>query len=211
MIKVAIVEDHAILRKSLALLIKLLPGLEMTMEAGDGYGFIENLRKQTLPDIVLMDISMPNMDGMQTTLWLKQNHPSVKVIALSMLTNELILMRMIRNGARGYLVKDIEPEELQKAVNQVYWDGYYYNELFTPGYQALKKTGGMDIGKMLNEQELVFLKWACTELSLKQIAAKMDVSPRTVDGYRDALFRKLQVSSRIGIVLYALNHQIVIL
>ena len=94
MIKVAIVEDHAILRKSLALLIKLLPGLEMTMEAGDGYGFIENLRKQTLPDIVLMDISMPNMDGMQTTLWLKQNHPSVKVIALSMLTNELILMRI---------------------------------------------------------------------------------------------------------------------
>jgi DNA-binding NarL/FixJ family response regulator len=211
MIKVAIVEDHGILRKTLALLIKLLPGLEMSMEAGDGCGFIKNLTKHTLPDIVLMDISMPNMDGVQTTLWLKQNHPSVKVIALSMLTNELVLMRMIRNGARGYLLKDIEPEELHKAVNQVYRNGYYYNELFTPGYHATKKTGGLDIGKMLNEQELIFLRWACTELSLKQIAAKMGVSPRTVDGYRDALFRKLQVSSRIGIVLYALNHQIVIL
>ena len=209
MIKLAIVEDHTILRKSLTLLVKLLPGLEMTMEAGDGCGFIKNLKKHALPDIVLMDISMPNMDGMQTTLWLKQNYPTVKVIALSMITNELILMRMIRNGARGYLVKDIEPDELQKAINQVYLHGYYYNELFKPGYQALKKPGNIGMLKMLNEQELVFLKWACTELNLKQIAAKMGVSPRTVDGYRDALFRKLQVSSRIGIVLYALNQRIV--
>jgi DNA-binding NarL/FixJ family response regulator len=209
MIKLALVDDHAILRKSLAIVINLLHGFETIFQASNGQDFINQLCKKPLPDIVLMDITMPVMDGVETTRWLKQHHPGIKVIVLSMLKNELVLIRMLRNGARGYLLKDADPEELHKALWQVYEKGYYHNELFTPLMQVQTDLEKEPTGIMLNEKELSFLRWACTEKSHKQIAAEMCVSPRTIDGYRDTLFRKLSVVSRVGLVMYALRNEIV--
>ena len=211
MIRIALVDDHVMLRKSLAVLIQLFPDLEIVLQANNGAEFIEQLPNHPLPDIVLMDVNMPVMNGVETTRWLHKQYPQIKVMALSMLKNELVLIRMLKNGARGYLLKDAEPEELNMAIQQVQEKGFYFSELVKPGLKICTNGQSLQPDQMLNEQELIFLQWTCTEKSHKQIAAEMCVSPRTVDGYRDSLFRKLNVTSRVGMVMYALKHEIVLL
>lgn len=208
MIKVALVDDHVILRKSLAVLIQMFKDFDITLQANNGRDFIDQLQPDSLPDIVLLDITMPVMDGVETAHWLKQNYPQVKVLALSMIKNDYIIIRMLKNGARGYILKDCEPVELKEALHQTYKKGYYYNELITPKIKN-KELYGEFPKIMLTEQELIFLRWACTEKSYKQIADEMYVSPRTVDGYRDSLFRKLDITSRVGIAIYAIKSGIV--
>lgn len=212
MIKVALVDDHVILRKSLAVLIGMLQDFKVVIEAGNGKEFIDQLNEQQLPDLVLMDITMPIMDGVETTKWLKQHYPTVKVIALSMIKNDLVVIRMLKNGARGYILKDCEPEELREAMREVHEKGYFYNEMVTPKM----KGKGLDkqepaVKVMINEGELNFLRWACTEKTYKEIADEMAVSARTIDGYRDALFQKLNVSTRVGLAIYAIRNELVIL
>ena len=209
MIKVALVDDHVIFRKSLAILIGMLEGFEIVSEAGNGKEFIDQLDKNKLPDIVLMDITMPVMDGVETTKWLKQNKYKIKVIALSMIKNELVIIRMLKNGARGYILKDCEPEELQTALLDVYHKGYYFNEFVTPQLQTESEDEKAVSKQMVNERELEFLRLVCSEKSYKEIADDMGASPRTIDGYRDALFRKLNVCTRVGLVLYALKNDLV--
>ena len=169
---------------------------------------INELKTKPIPDIVLLDITMPVMDGVETAWWLKQHHPDVKVLALSMIKNDFIIIRMLKNGARGYILKDCEPGELKAALHQVHEKGYYYNELIQPKMRS--KDGQEEEPRiMLSEPELTFLRWACTEKSHKQIAEEMRLSPRTVDGYRDALFKKLNVNTRVGIALYAIKNGLV--
>ncbi len=212
MIKVALVDDHVILRKSLSVLIGMLQDFDVMMEAGNGKELIEQLKDDHLPDIVLMDITMPVMDGVETTKWLKQNYPSIKVIALSMIKNDLIVIRMLKNGARGYILKDCEPEELREAMREVYEKGYFYNELVTPKMKGKSLEKEEPVSKvMINEGELIFLRWACTEKTYKEIADEMGVSARTVDGYRDALFQKLEVTTRVGLAIYAIRNELVTL
>ncbi len=210
MIKIALIDDHVILRKSLAALLGIMPPFKVIFQAGNGRELIDYLQINSHPDIVLADIAMPIMDGAETTRWLKDHHPAIKVIGLSMHSHEAVVTRMIKNGARAYLLKDSEPDELSIALQEVYTTGYYYNQ-----WHKLANAQNIFTNKypkhLLNEQELLFLRCSCTEKSLKEIAAEMCVSPRTVDGYRDALFRKLEVSSRVGIVMYALKNEIVIL
>jgi len=201
-----LVDDHVILRKSLRVLIDMLEDFEIVLEAGNGDEFIQQLNKENMPEIVLMDISMPFKDGVETTWWLKQSHPMVKVLALTMIKNDFIIIRMLRNGARGYILKDCEPAELRAALHQVKEKGYYYNELITPQLKSSSQKGEQ---LMFTEQEINFLRWSCTEKNHKQIAEEMNLSPRTVDGYRDSLFKKLNVNTRVGIALYAIKHGLV--
>lgn len=211
MIKIALVDDHVLLRNSLGILIGMLQDFEIILQADNGQDFINQLQTNLLPDIVLLDITMPIMDGVETAKWLKQNHPQVKVLALSMIKNDLVVIRMLKNGARGYILKDCEPAELKTALLQVYEKGYYYNELITPKMKA-NDDQGIDVDackSILNEQELIFLRWACSEKTHKEIAEEMKLSPRTIDGYRDSLFKKLNVSSRVGIAIFAMKTGIV--
>jgi two-component system invasion response regulator UvrY len=210
-IKIALVDDHAILRKSLSVLIGMLKYFEVIMEAGNGRELIDNLSENNLPDIVLMDITMPVMDGVTATKILKQEYPKIKVVALSMIKNDLVIIRMLKNGARGYILKDSEPEELQKALLDVYYRGYYYNEIFDPNWKNILDQNSKLAEVMINENELTFLKLCCTEKSYKEIADDMGVSPRTVDGYRDALFKKLNVMTRVGLVIYTIKNELVTL
>ncbi len=208
MIKIALVDDHVVLRKSLAVLISMFQGFDIILQADNGRHLIDQLETNPIPDIVLLDITMPVMDGVETALWLKQNYPKVKVLALSMIKNDFIIIRMLKNGARGYILKDCEPAELRDALHQVYQKGYYYNELITIKIMNNELYG--EFPKLvLTEQELNFLRWACTEKSHKEIAVEMSVSPRTIDGYRDSMFKKLNVSSRVGIAIYAIKSGIV--
>ncbi len=212
MIKIALVDDHVVLRKSLAVLINMLQDFKVIIEAGNGEEFIEQLKEKGLPDIALLDITMPVMDGVETARWIKQHHPQIKVVALSMIKNDLVVIRMLKNGARGYILKDCEPEELRDALHQVYEKGYYYNELLTSRMKANDKFISEEgLRSMMNEKELTFLRWTCTDKTYKEIADEMDVSVRTVDGYRDALFQKLNVTTRVGLAIYAIRNGIVVL
>lgn len=211
---VAVVDDHVLLRNGLANLIRGLDSYAVLFEADNGKDFIEQLKPLYLPDIVLMDINMPEMDGYETALWLKRNYPGIKVLALSMYDNENAVIRMMKNGARGYILKDIDPVEFRRALDSLLSKGYYYSELITGKLiHSVNNVDGSEQSMhsltLLNDRELVFLKLACTEMTYKEIAEKMFLSARTIDGYRDALFEKLNVKSRVGLVTYAIRNGIV--
>lgn len=208
MIKIAVIDDHIVLRSSLAALIMKDTGFEVVMQASNGYDFIKQVRSRrvAIPDIVLLDITMPKMGGMETAQWLKANYPDTRIIVLSMLHNDCMIIRMLANGVRAYLSKACEPGQLYDAIRSVYKHGYYYNEFITSGRS--KKSIAARLPQ-LSPQELVFIRWVCTEKTYKEIAAEMHVRPRTVDNYRDALFEKLNVNSRVGIAMYAIRNQIV--
>ena len=211
MAKLVLVDDHVLLRNGLAGLVKNL-GHEVLFEASNGKELIEKLTPDSLPQIVLMDINMPEMDGYESSYWLKANYPKIKVLALSMYDNENAIIRMLKNGTKGYILKDSDPAELQEALEALMNKGFYYSELVSGklvnAINSMNTDGAINVAK-LNEREISFLKWTCTELNYKDIAEKMFISPRTVDGYRDSLFDKLKVKSRIGLVIYAIRNGIV--
>lgn len=210
-IKLAIADDHKLLRKAL---VQMLQGLNyrIVTEGDNGKELIEKLAGRKV-DVVLMDISMPIMDGFETTRWFQKHQPETKVIALSMDSDEGTIIRMIRAGAKGYLLKDTDPKELQRAIDEVLDKGIYYSDLIAgPLVQTLNNPSGKTINSAdaLSDRELLFLKHVCSELNYKEIAELMSVSARTVDGYRDELFHRLNVRTRIGLVLYAIKHEIFI-
>lgn len=213
MATIVLVDDHVLLRNGLAELVKSL-GHNVLFEADNGKDFIGKLDTKQLPDIVLLDINMPEMDGYETAQWIKTNHPDIKVLALSMYDNETSIIRMLKCGARGYILKDSEPAELKAAIHALMDKGFYYSDLVSGKLMhAINKMeddgGGLKSLVPLNDREADFLKYSCTELTYKEIADKMFVSPRTIDGYRDALFEKLHVKTRVGLVMYAIKNGIV--
>ena len=210
---IVLVDDHSLLRVGLASMVES-QGNTVLFEAHDGKEFQEKLNKDNLPDIVLMDINMPEMDGFETTKWLKVHYPEVHVLALSMYDNENSIIRMLKCGAKGYILKDSEPAELKSAIEALMTKGYYYSDRVSGKLiHAINKIEdeGHDVHTVnnLNERETDFLKYACTELTYKEIADKMFVSPRTIDGYRDVLFEKLHVKTRVGLVMFAIKNGIV--
>ena len=211
---IVIIDDHAMFRKGLMKLINLFPSYSVLFDASNGKDFIAQLNPKHLPDIVLMDITMPEMDGYATAEWLHNNYPDIKILALSTMDSEAAIIKMIKSGAKGYVLKDAEPDELKLAFDEVMSQGYFYNELITR--KVLKGVGKlvdtknpMSIFVKLTEREIEFLKYACTEMAYKEIADKMFVSVRTVEGYRDALCEKLDLKSRVGLAMYAIKNQIV--
>jgi len=213
MASIALADDHVLLRNGLASLIKNF-GHQVLFEANNGEDVIRLVQEGRKPDLILMDINMPVKDGYETSSWLRENHPDIKVLALSMLDDENAIIRMIKNGARGYLLKESEPGELRDAINAVLQKGFYYSEMVTG--RLVHSISGVDEESqnsqqvmLLTEREIEFLKLACTEMTYKEIAAKMFLSPRTIDGYRDALFLKLDIKTRTGLVIYAIKNGIV--
>ena len=210
---IALADDHVLLRKGLADLVSN-QGYTVLFQADNGEEFLEKLKTNADPDVVLLDINMPKKDGYDTALWLKRNKPDIKVLALSMYDDENAIIRMLKNGARGYILKDAEPADLKAAIESVLAKGFHYSEMVTgklihtintmdEGDNDIKSTLG------LNEKEMTFLKLAATELTYKEIAEQMHLSPRTIDGYRDELFEKLNIKSRVGLVLFAIKNGIV--
>jgi two-component system invasion response regulator UvrY len=210
---VVLVDDHILLRNGLASLINSFGDYAVLFEAKNGKEFINTLKRDQLPAVVLMDINMPEMDGYETTLWLKNNYPEVAVLALSMYDNESGVIRMFKAGAKGYILKDCDPSELKDALYSVITKGFYYSELVTGTFIRSVNEESSKAKNLahLKDQEITFIKWVCTELTYKEIADKMFLSPRTIDGYRDDLFQKLNVKTRVGLVMYAIKNGIVTL
>jgi len=213
MANIALVDDHALLRNGLASLVKNL-GHTVLIEAHNGKDFISKLSTGLLPDLVLMDINMPEMDGYETTQWLKINHPQIMVMALSMYDTEGAILRMMKCGAKGYILKDSDPAELKEALESLFTRGYYYSDLVNDkivGVLNNLEGNSPEIKSLvqLSEKETEFLKYICTELPYKEIADKMHMSPRTVENYRDILFERLNVRSRIGLAMFAVRNGLV--
>src|SRR6478672_11224507 len=129
MTSVALVDDHELLRTGLAAIINSFEGFKVVMEANNGKQFIEKVKAKASPDIVLLDITMPGMDGYETSNWIKNNMPQTKVLVLSMLENDTAIIRMLKNGARGYILKDSKPKVFKEALDNIRDSGYFINEL----------------------------------------------------------------------------------
>lgn len=205
-ILIAIVDDHTLFRNGVAGLMSEFDELQVVFEAGNGKLMQETLPNHPIPDVILMDINMPVMDGYESTSWLKQNYPQVRVLALSMFEDDQAVIKMIKSGACGYVLKESKPRELLEAIKTIYSKGVYINEMVSG--KLIRSISDNDSAPDFSKKELEFLKLCCSELTYKEIADKMYLSPRTVDNYREALFLKLNLKSRTGLVLYAIQNQI---
>jgi DNA-binding NarL/FixJ family response regulator len=205
-INIAIVDDHTLFRNGIAALMSEFEELNIVFDAENGIRMQHLLEKQLKPDVILMDINMPLMDGYAATAWLKQNYPGIRVLALSMFEDDKAVIRMIKSGAGGYVLKESKPKELAEAIKAVHEKGVYLNELVSG--KLIRSVVDKEELPDLTKKETEFLKLCCSELTYKEIADQMFVSPRTVDNYRESLFLKLNIKSRTGLVLYAIKNEI---
>ncbi|GEP89020.1 two component transcriptional regulator, LuxR family [Chitinophaga terrae (ex Kim and Jung 2007)] len=207
-ITIGIADDHQLFLKSLSLLINSFEGFQIIVEAVNGEELLAKLTELPIPpDIILIDVNMPVLDGAATTQRILSLYPNTKVIALSMKDNDASIIEMLKAGCCAYLLKDIHPAELEKALREVNDTGAYYNDAANVNYRRLLIQ--TEQNQILTEREREFLSLACSDLTYKAIAAKMNVTERTVDGYRETLFHKLNVQSRTGMVLEALRRQLI--
>ena len=211
---VAIVDDHTLFRKGLSSLINVFPDYKVLFDAATGKDFIAQLKPKSLPDIVLLDISMPEMDGYATCEWIKNNYPEIKVLALSTMDSDTAIIKMIKCGAKGYVLKDADLSELKLAFSELMRVGFFYNDIVSRKvihsiHQLADGNSNLNAFMSLSENELVFLKLACSEKTYQEIAAEMFKSEKTIDGYRAEVFRKLNVGSRVGMVMYAIKNGVV--
>jgi DNA-binding NarL/FixJ family response regulator len=213
MTTIALADDHVLLRNALASLINEFQNCRVVLQATTGKELVDQIKSGIKPDIVILDLNMPEMSGYEVAEWLQKNHPEISILMLTMYDTELTLIRLLQLGVKGFLKKDVHPSELKQAIESVIECGYYYSHnttgklvnLFRKGVdslQTIQKT-------LLNETELEFLKCACTENTYKEIALTMKLNPRSVDNLRDNLFVKLDVKSRVGLAMYAIKHGIV--
>ncbi|MCU0340300.1 MAG: response regulator transcription factor [Spirosomaceae bacterium] len=208
--RVVIVDDHLLIAKAIGAMVGGMNQFEVLYEAENGSILLNKFKtRENIPDLVLLDISMPIMNGFQTAQWLQENHPNVKILVLSMQDDEDSVIKMIRFGVKGYLHKNTPPNELEKALTNVMEQGIYFpNWAASIVFQTLSnnKPRKQDVtDEKLSNREIEFLGFACTELTYKEIADQMCCSPRTVEGYRDALFDKLNIKTRTGLAMYAVK------
>lgn len=211
--KIILADDHALLRDALANLINNFDEFIVMAQAADGSEVIKEIENGYNVDIVLMDLNMPKMDGYETAKWIGQYHPEVKIVILTMYDSEIALIRMLNAGVKGFLKKDIHPDELKNALLTVAGGEFYYSNHTTGKLASLfRKTPDNHFAlekSILNDREIEFLKFASTDMTYKEIALAMHLSPRNIDTYRDFLFTKLEVRSRVGLAIYAVRNGIV--
>src|SRR5579859_6939837 len=214
-VKIAIVDDHILLRDALATVIDQFEHCKVILLAAHGKELLEKLEPGNLPDLIILDLNMPEMDGYETARHLRVYYPGIYVLILTMYDAEITLLRLLQAGARGFLKKDIHPGELKLAIQSVMATGYFYSYnsagKLVNLFKKDKSNGNQADRLSLSDNELTFLKLASTDMTYKEIAALMEVSPRTIDNYRDALFLKLNVKSRVGLAIYTIKSGLVTL
>lgn len=203
-ISVVIADDHTLFRKGIAEILSAYEDIELLFGAANGQELIDWIQQSPQkPDVCILDINMPVMNGYDAASKIRKLYPGMRILALSMYDDEFNVLKMYRSGATGYVLKDIEPEKLREAILMMHGSGYYHSEVLTDGVKRLlqKEPGETE----LSEKETTLLMHICSEHTYREIAEIMGVSSRTIDGYRDALFEKLNIKSRTGLVIYALK------
>lgn len=211
MTTVALADDHKLVRQALVELVNSIPGFEVLFDVNNGQELIEQLNQGLVPDIALIDINMPILDGYRTVESLTVNYPQINCLALSVEDGEEAIIRMLRVGAKGYLLKDTDIPQFKTALEEVVAKGFYHSELVSSTLlRSIKKPVKNRTDPIyFMPRELEFLELVCTELTYKEIADYMKLSHRTVDGYRDILFEKTGVKSRTGLVIFAIKNGLV--
>lgn len=211
--KVILADDHVLLRDALANLIQSFDDFHVISSVNNGHELIRTLGEGLRPDIILLDLNMPVLDGFETAKWIHENYPDIQILILTMYDSEIALIRLLQVGVKGFLKKDTHPNELRDALKSVANNGFYYSHDTTGKLAGLfqrNQDNQQFLEKaMLSENEMEFLRHASTDLTYKEIASKMNLSPRAIDSYRDTLFDKLDVKSRVGLAIYAVKNGIV--
>lgn len=203
---VVVVDDHYLLSQAIGGMVDGFEKFNVLYLCKNGQELIDKLEDpENLPDVVLMDIKMPILNGIETTEILNKQYPQIKVLALSIEEDEYTVLKMLRAGARGYLLKDTKKEILEEALLKVLEEGHYYTNTVS---KILTDSLDKDAKTEIKDRELEFIKLACTEMNYREIADIMCCSYKTVEGYRDSLYRKLGIKNRIGLVLFAIHHNL---
>ncbi len=209
--RIALADDHVLLRNALASLINSFENCKVITEASNGKQLIKSIEDGVLPNIILLDLNMPELGGYEAASWLQCYHPEIDILMLTMYDTEMTMIRLLQLGVKGFLKKDIHPSELRFAINSVRQFGYYYtNDTTGKLVNLFRKTQEQAsfMRSMLTETEVRFLRFTCSELTYKEIAVRMHLNPRAVDNLRDTLFDKLDVKSRVGLAMYSIRHGI---
>jgi two-component system, NarL family, invasion response regulator UvrY len=221
-VKLAVVDDHNLFRKGLIKLINMGDTdnrYQILFEADNGIDFKAKLDPKNVPDIILMDIGMPNMDGFETVDWIRRSFPKVNILVVSMLESKKDVIRMIKLRVKGYLTKDIEVDDVHNALEAIAEGGTYYTERVSAimadiitgdnGGDDPKSPEEEEVVARLTENEREFVKLSCTELTYHQIAEKMQLSTKTIEGYRESLFIRFKVKNRVSLAMYAVRNGLV--
>ena len=211
-IRIGIVDDHQLFLKSLGFLICSLPNFELAVDALNGVDLLEKLKSnQDVPDILLIDVNMPRMDGVDTARNVSLLYPQIKMAALSMKDDDTTIIKMLQAGCTAYLLKDIHPNELEIALLEINEKGYYNADKHNVNHRRFVARSKDQEIVQLTLREKEFLRLACSDLTYKQVAMQISLAERTIDGYREALFEKLNVKSRVGMALEAIRRNLVLL
>ena len=205
---IVIIDDHVLIANALRSIISNFPQFKVLYVCSNGTEFVNKVKGRQIPNIILLDVNMPVMDGFETAKWIKEHYPKIKIMALSMQDDEQSLIKMIRNGARGYVLKNILPTDFKKALVKLVDKGYFFPDWATQKvFTSIgEHTISVDLKTDLSDREIEFLKYAATEKTYKEIAEDMFCSPRTIENYRDSLFDKLSIKSRVGLAAYAIRN-----
>lgn len=205
---IVIVDDHILISTALSGVISNFQSFEVIYVCENGKDLQDKLKYNKIPDIVLLDISMPIMDGFETAKWLREAHPSILIMTLSMQDDEQSLIKMIKNGAKGYILKNIFPTELENALLRLTTNLHYFPEwAASKVFTSLSEDDVIATSKIiLSDREKEFLKYTVSEMTYREISEKMFCSPRTIENYRDSLFEKLELKTRVGLAIYAIKN-----
>ncbi len=207
---VAVVDDHLLFASSLEKLINSFDGFSVILKAQNGKDLAKQLEQsEKLPEIVLLDINMPVMNGFETMSYIHEKYPKMRAVALSMDDNELFILKMLKLGANGYFLKDCHPNDLERGLREVRDRGFYYSESVTEVMVNAIHDDKESVDPKFRDVELQFIKLACSELTYREIAEELNLSPKTIDGYRQDVFKRLGVRNRVGMVLWALKNKLI--
>ncbi len=210
-IDIVITDDHKLFRKGMASLLEDFDFIGNIYEAGNGIELLSLLEeKESLPDLVLLDLQMPEMDGMEAAQKIREKYSDLKIIILTMQDDAQIILYMIQMGVNGYLMKNAEPDELEKALRDVIRkDMYFPEDISKLVYGSLNKKKSTLKVDDLTDREIEVLKLICKEYTANEIADELKVSPRTVEGYRTKLLDKTGAKNLAGLVVFAFKNELV--
>lgn len=212
-IKISIAEDHVLFRIAVSELINKFDTCSVISQSNNGAELIKSITDGFIPNLVILDLNMQEMTGIETAKWIKKHHPNIGILILTMYDSELSYIQLLQIGVRGVLKKDIHPSELKSAIETIHKQGFYYSNHTAGKLFALFKDDGRGSkglsNAILNSVEIEFLKLVCSDMTYKEVAQKMKLNPRAIDTLRDQLFTKLDVKSRVGLAIIAINHGLV--
>ncbi|MDX1936955.1 MAG: response regulator transcription factor [Flavihumibacter sp.] len=215
-IKVAIADDHKIFRKGVILSLRPYPNIEFIIEAENGQELIDALQipDATLPDVILMDLRMPQKDGIETTKYVAKQFPQIHIICLTMFEDERYVSHMMEVGANGYLLKSAEPQEIKQAILEVMAKGYYLNNfvnriLLKKSHNKQKAAPNLNHEITISDRERDVIKYICMEFTAQEIAQKLEVSARTVESIKDRLMERFGAKNTAGLVFFAVKNNLI--